>query len=126
LGVSYLVFGNDPEGQKRYSPAQCLGTKRVGVIGDPESEHVSTSYVERQNLNMRMGMRASRGLRMLSARRLTTLIHSVALFHMHYNFVRIHQRLRITPAMEAGLSSHVWSLQEIVSMSISATISGAA
>jgi IS1 family transposase len=108
------VFGNGPEAQKRYSPAQCLGTRRVEVIGEPEPEYISTSYVERQNLNMRMQMRRFTRLTNAFSKKIDNLIHSVALFHMHYNFARVHQTLRVTPAMEAGLSSHVWSIQEIV------------
>jgi hypothetical protein len=111
------VFGNDPEGQKRYSPAQCLGTKRVQIIGEPEPEFVSTSYVERQNLTMRMGMRRFTRLTNGFSKKIDNHMHQVALFYMHYNFGRMHQTLgRITPAMAAGLSSHVWSIAEIVSL----------
>jgi IS1 family transposase len=110
------VFGNDPEGMKRYSPAQCLGTKRVEVIGDPEPLHISTSYVERQNLNMRMNMRRFTRLTNAFSKKLENHIAMIALFHMHHNFARIHQTLRVTPAMEAGISSHVWSIQEIVAL----------
>jgi IS1 family transposase len=110
------VFGDNPEAQKRYSPAQCLGTKSVEVIGDPEPEHISTSFVERQNLNMRMNMRRFTRLTNAFSKKLDNHIAMIALFHMHYNFARVHQTLRITPAMEAGLSSHVWSIQEIVAL----------
>jgi IS1 family transposase len=112
----HKVYGNDPEGQKRYSPAQCLGTMRKTVTGDPDPSHISTSYVERQNLNMRMGMRRFTRLTNAFSKKIENLIHSVALFHMHYNFARIHQTLRVTPAMEAGISSHVWSIHEIVAL----------
>ncbi len=111
------VYGNDPEGYKRYSPAQCLGTTRKAVIGNPEPEFVSTSYVERQNLNMRMGMRRFTRLTNAFSKKIENHVAMIALFHMHYNFARIHQTLRATPAMEAGLSSHVWSIQEIVTLS---------
>jgi IS1 family transposase len=111
------VYGSDPEGQTRYSPAQCLGTKRVDVIGSPDQEHISTSYVERQNLNMRMNMRRFTRLTNAFSKKLDNHIAMIALFHMHYNFVRIHQTLRVTPAMEAGISQHVWSIQDIVSLS---------
>ena len=111
------VYGNDSEGQKRYSPAQCLGTKTQAIMGAPEVAHISTSYVERQNLNMRMGMRRFTRLTNAFSKKIDNLIHSVALFHMHYNFCRVHQTLRVTPAMEAGLSSHVWSIAEIVTLS---------
>jgi IS1 family transposase len=110
------VYGNDPEGQQRYSPAQCLGTKRVGIIGNPEEAHISTSFVERQNLNMRMNMRRFTRLTNAFSKKIENLIHSVALFHMHYNFARVHQTLRVTPAMEAGLSDHVWSIEEVVAL----------
>jgi IS1 family transposase len=110
------VFGNDPEGQKRYSPAQCLGTQRVEVIGNPDQAHISTSFVERQNLNMRMNMRRFTRLTNAFSKKLDNHIAMIALFHMHYNFCRIHQTLRVTPAMEAGLSSHVWSISEIVGL----------
>lgn len=121
-GIDYAMFhkvyGNDPEGQTRYSPAQCLGTKRQNIIGRPKAADVSTSYVERQNLNMRMGMRRFTRLTNAFSKKIDNLVHSVALFHMHYNFARVHQTLRVTPAMEAGLSSHVWSIQEIVNISL--------
>jgi IS1 family transposase len=114
------VYGNNPEGQQRYSPAQCLGTKRITVIGDPDQDHVSTSYVERQNLNMRMSMRRFTRLTNAFSKKLANHIHMLAIFHMWYNFARVHQTLRVTPAMEAGISQHVWSIQEIVFLSMSA------
>jgi IS1 family transposase len=113
------VFGDNPEGQKRYSPAQCLGTKRVDIIGDPDREHISTSYVERQNLNMRMNMRRFTRLTNAFSKKMENHVAMIALFHMHYNFARIHQTLRVTPAMEAGISSHVWSIQEIITLTSS-------
>ena len=105
-----------PEAQRRYSPAQCLGTKRIAVSGDPDQAHISTSYVERQNLNMRMNMRRFTRLTNAFSKKIDNNIHMVALFHMHYNFARIHQTLRVTPAMEAGISSHLWSIQEMVEL----------
>jgi IS1 family transposase len=120
------VYGNDPEGQQRYSPAQCLGTQRVEVIGNPDQAHISTSFVERQNLNMRMGMRRFTRLTNAFSKKIDNLIHSVALFHMHYNFARVHQTLRVTPAMEAGLSDHVWSIQEIVALACPTALSKSA
>jgi IS1 family transposase len=111
------IYGNDPEGQKRYSPAQCLGTQRIDIIGEPDHAHISTSYVERQNLNMRMNMRRFTRLTNAFSKKIENHIAMIALFHMHYNFARIHQTLRVTPAMEAGLSGHVWSIHEIVMLS---------
>lgn len=110
------VYGDTSEGQKRYSPAQCLGTKRVDVIGDPDRQFISTSYVERQNLNMRMNMRRFTRLTNAFSKKLENHIAMIALFHMHYNFARVHQTLRVTPAMQAGLSSHLWSIAEIVAL----------
>lgn len=117
-GIDYAqlvkVYGNPVEGQKRYSPAQILGTTQAAIIGNPDPAHVSTSYVERQNLNMRMQMRRFTRLTNAFSKKIENHMHSVALFHMHHNFARVHQTLRVTPAMEAGLSSHVWSIHEIV------------
>jgi IS1 family transposase len=110
------VYGSDPEGATRYSPAQCLGTKREPVIGSPDPDHISTSYVERQNLNMRMNMRRFTRLTNAFSKKIENHVAMLALFHMHYNFCRIHQTLRVTPAMEAGISSHVWSIFEIASL----------
>ena len=111
------VYGTDPaERQTRYSPAQCLGTQRVEVIGDPDQAHISTSYVERQNLNMRMNMRRFTRLTNAFSKKIENHVAMIALFHMHYNFARIHQTLRVTPAMEARISQHVWSISEIVAL----------
>jgi len=109
------IYGNDPE-EKRYSPAQCLGTQRIGVIGNPDDAHISTSYVERQNLNMRMNMRRFTRLTNAFSKKLDNHVAMIALFHMHYNFARIHQTLRVTSAMEAGLSQHVWSVHDIIAL----------
>ena len=97
----------------RYSPANCLGCIPQDVTGDPDPKHVSTSYVERQNLTMRMNMRRFTRLTNAFSKKIENHAHSVALFYMHYNFVRIHQTLRVTPAMEAGIAQHVWSIQEM-------------
>jgi IS1 family transposase len=110
------VFGNDPEGQKRYSPAQCLGAKKEAIIGTPDPAHISTSYIERQNLTMRMNMRRFTRLTNAFSKKIENHMHSVALFYMHYNSVRIHQTLRVTPAMAAGVSHTLWSIYDIVIM----------
>ena len=112
------VYGNDPEGHKRYSPAHITATTQAAIIGDPDPEHVSTSYIERQNLTMRMQMRRFTRLTNAFSKKIENHMHQVALFYMWYNFARVHQTLRVTPAMEAGLSQHVWSIQEIVSLSV--------
>ena len=112
------IYGADLEGNTRYSPARCLGAIPQTVTGDPDPKHVSTSYVERQNLNMRMNMRRFTRLTNAFSKKLENHVAMIALFHMHYNFARIHQTLRVTPAMEAGLSAHVWSIHEVVALSL--------
>jgi IS1 family transposase len=112
------IYGSDPEGATRYSPAQCLGTKREPVIGTPDPEHISTSYVERQNLNMRMNMRRFTRLTNAFSKKLENHVAMLALFHMHYNFVRIHQTIRVTPAMEAGITQRAWSIQDIATLTL--------
>src|ERR1022692_3357109 len=120
------VYGSDPEGQKRYSPAQCLGTKRVDIIGSPDHEHISTSYVERQNLTMRMNMRRFTGLTNAFSKKIENHMPSVALFYIYCNFVRIHQTLRVTPAMEAGICQRAWSIYDIVSLACQSSITSVA
>jgi hypothetical protein len=86
------------------------------VIGDPDPKHVSTSYVERQNLTMRMSMRRFTRLTNGFSKKVENHAHAVALHFMYYNFCRVHQTLRVTPAMEAGLSDHVWTLEELAGL----------
>jgi hypothetical protein len=104
------------EETRRYTPAACIGCSMKVVSGDPDPKHVSTSYVERQNLTMRMSMRRFTRLTNAFSKRIDNHRHAVALYFMYYNFCRIHQALRVTPAMEAGLSDHVWSLTELVGL----------
>jgi hypothetical protein len=87
------------------------------VIGEPDPIHISTSYIERQNLTMRMQMRRFTRLTNAFSKKIENHIHMISLFYMWYNFGRIHQTLRVTPAMEASISQHVWSLSEIISLS---------
>jgi IS1 family transposase len=109
------IFGApSTEEQRRYSPAKCIGCDMKVVSGDPDPKHVSTSYVERQNLTMRMGMRRFTRLTNGHSKKFSNHCHAVALHYMYYNYARIHQTLKITPAMEAGLSDHAWSIEEIV------------
>jgi hypothetical protein len=89
----------------------------TGILGDsPDSQHVSTSYVEQQNLNLRMGVRRFTRLTNAFSKKLDTHCHMVAIYHAYYNFCRVHQTLRVTPAMAAGLTDHVWSLEELVGL----------
>jgi IS1 family transposase len=114
--VLVKVYGNDPEGEKRYSPAVCTGCRKQNKIGDPDPKHISASYVERQNLTMRMGVRRFTRLTNAFSKKLENHVAAIALHYMHYNFCRIHQSLRVTPAMEAGVSDHVWSMAELVQL----------
>jgi IS1 family transposase len=111
------VYGADRSTEARYSPAEFKATEKIRQIGDPDTEHISTSFVERQNLTMRMIMRRFTRLTNAFSKRIENHIHSVALFYMHYNFVRIHQTLRVTPAMAAGVTGKLWSIADIVRMS---------
>lgn len=100
----------------RYSPAQCMGARKAVICGQPDYAHVSTSHAERQNLTMRMSMRRFTRLTNAFSKKIENHEHAIALHYMYYNFARIHMTLRVTPAMEAGISDHVWSLQEIVAL----------
>lgn len=99
-----------------YSPAKCIGCDMKAVSGDPGPKHVSTSYVERQNLTMRMHMRRFARLTNGHSKKVDNHRHAVALHYMYYNFCKVHQTLRVTPAMEAGLTDHVWNLTELVGL----------
>lgn len=105
------------EETRRYSPAKCIGCDMKTVLGDPDPKHVSTSYVERQNLTMRMSMRRFTRLTNAFSKKIENHAAAVALHFIHYNFARIHKTLRITPAMAAGISDHVWSYEEIAGLS---------
>ncbi len=102
--------------ETRYSPATCIGCKTAVVTGDPDPDHISTSFVERQNLSMRMGMRRFTRLTNGFSKKLENHGHAVALYFMHYNFCRVHKSLRVTPAMESGLTDHVWEIEELVEL----------
>ena len=108
------IYGNPLEVDTRYSPGECTGCKRERVIGRPNPIHVSTSYVERQNLTMRMSLRRFTRLTNAFSKKIENHAASVAVFYMYYNFTRIHQTLRVTPAMAAGVTDHVWELEEII------------
>lgn len=103
--------------ERRYSPAKFSGATKRPILGSPKEKHISTSYIERQNLTMRMGNRRLTRLTNGFSKKVENLEHSVSLHFMHYNFARIHKTLRVTPAMAAGVSDHVWSLEEIANMS---------
>lgn len=129
IDYSMLVklYGNDSRaGEARYSPAECIGTRIIPIIGQPNPKHISTSYVERQNLTMRMQMRRFTRLTNGFSKKVANHAAAVALHFMHYNFCRVHQTLRVTPAMEAGIADHVWSIEEIVNLLDTAKVQDAA
>lgn len=102
--------------ETRYSPAQCVGIERKIIMGNPDRNDISTSYIERQNLSMRMGMRRFTRLTNGFSKKVENHAYHVALYFMHYNFARVHRTLRVTPAMEAGISDHVWEMEEIAAL----------
>ena len=102
--------------ERRYSSAECVGTRKRRIEGNPDIDHVSTSYAERQNLNMRMHMRRFTRLTNAFSKKVENHIHSVALFATYYNFVRIHSTLKVTPAMEAGVTDRLWEIGDIVDL----------
>jgi IS1 family transposase len=110
------LYGSPTAPDTRYSPGECIGTEIVMVAGDPDPRHISTSYVERQNLTMRMSMRRFTRLTNAFSKKLENHEHMLAIYFLYYNFCRVHQTLRVTPAMEAGITNHVWSIEEMVTL----------
>jgi IS1 family transposase len=110
------LYGQPQDAETRYSPAECIGTQTHRIQGHPDPVHVSTSFAERQNLSMRMAMRRMTRLTNGFSKKVENLGHATSLYFMYYNFARIHSTLRVTPAMEAKLTSHVWTIEEILSL----------
>ena len=111
------IYGASSENpESRYSPATCIGCRTGVLAGNPDPDHISTSFVERSNLSMRMGMRRFTRLTNAFSKKLENHGHMVALYFMHYNFCRVHKTLRVTPAMEAGITDHVWSCEELIAL----------
>lgn len=110
------IYGQTTEGQKRYSPAEIIGTKSLCCTGNPDPKHVSTSYAERQNLTMRMHMRRFTRLTNAFSKKVENHAYAVALHMMYYNFVRVHSKLRMSPAMAAGVSARLWEVSDIVAL----------
>ena len=111
------IYGDAPKNeQRRYSPADCNGTKKNKVSGNPELKHISTSYVERQNLTMRMSMRRFTRLTNGFSKKIDNHIHMLSLYFVHYNFCRVHKTLKVTPAMEAGLTKTLLDTDFIVDL----------
>jgi IS1 family transposase len=111
-----LYGGNAKPEDTRYSPAQCIGCEKHPKIGNPDPDHISTSFVERQNLTMRMQMRRFTRLTNAFSRKIEAHVASLAIHYMHYNFVRIHQTLRVTPAMAAGVTDRLWTISDIIAL----------
>ena len=116
-GIDYAalikIYGAAPEGEKRYSPAECVACKKERVRGNPDPAHISTSFIERQNLTMRMHMRRFTRLTNAFSKKVENHAHAVALHFMFYNFARIHKTLRVAPAMAAGVTDRLWSIEDI-------------
>jgi IS1 family transposase len=110
----------EPTGQqgheRKYSPSECTGARKHPVQGSPDPKHISTSHGERQNLSMRMHMRRFTRLTNAFSKKFENHCHALAVYFMFYNFVRIHKTLRVTPAMAAGLSDRLWSMEDIVAL----------
>ena len=113
-GQAVKFYDAEPIGPGRYAPPRVVSQQKIVVAGNPDRRHISTSLVERQNLTMRMSMRRFTRLTNAFSKKVENLEAAVALHFAHYNFVRVHKSLRITPAMAAGVSDRLWELEELV------------
>ena len=112
----HKIYGENNDGQKRYSPAVCIGCERKRVTGDPDPDHISTSYVERSNLSMRMSMRRFSRLTNAFSKKIENHAASIAIYFTWYNFGRVHQILKTTRAIEAGVANHAWKMEDMVAL----------
>jgi IS1 family transposase len=113
-GQLVKMYGEDPQAERRYSPAVCIAARREAVLGDPDPNYISTSHIERQNLTMRMSMRRFTRLTNAFSKKIENHSAAVAIYMMYYNFGRKHTTLGTAPAVKAGLTDHVWSVEEII------------
>lgn len=109
------VYGSTGD-ETRYSPPECIGCESKKIEGDPDPDHISTSFIERQNLTMRMRMRRFTRLTNAFSKKVENLEHAIALFYMHYNFIQVHKTLKKTPAMAAGVTNHRWTMEDVIAM----------
>jgi hypothetical protein len=116
LVKTYGEPSHSREASRRYSSADCVGTRTHTIAGKPDPKHISTSYAERANLTMRMHMRRFTRLTNAFSKKLENHAHMVALYTLWYNFVRIHKTLRITPAMAAGIETRLWSMEDVAAL----------
>jgi IS1 family transposase len=114
--ILHQIYGVERPDSARYSPATCVGCDKIEVNGAPDPKHVSTSYVERANLSMRMSMRRFTRLTNAFSKKIENHMAAVSLYFIWYNFGRVHQTLKTTPAVKAGVADHVWSVDEIVAL----------
>jgi IS1 family transposase len=115
-GILQKIYGKEPESERRYSPARCIGAEKNSVLGNPDQKYISTSFVERQNLTMRMHMRRFTRLTNAFSKKVENHACAIALHCMFYNFVRIHKTLKVTPAMAAGVTKRLWEMSDVVDM----------
>lgn len=119
-GIDYAMlvkmYGSDRDTEATYSPSEWIGSQSVAITGNPKAENISTSYVERQNLTMRMQMRRFTRLTNAFSKKIENHFWAICLHYMHYNFCRIHKTLRVTPAMAAGVTDHVWDIADIAAL----------
>ncbi len=118
-GMLIKLYGGEAAAttpERKYSPAECVGARKVPISGAPTRKHISTSHVERQNLNIRMGLRRFTRLTNAFSKKIDMHIHALSLYFVFYNFVRMHKSLKMTPAMAAGVSDRLWSMDDIVAL----------